>query len=125
MGTRTVLRGAGAFLVLLAAAGCQMPFWPGPVEVRVRNASEVEFGSVVMGFPHETLTYGPMPAGGASAWSAVEEAYRYAAFAVTVDGETLRLQPIDWVGEEPLDGGRYTFELDVDEGNLVFRLIEE
>jgi hypothetical protein len=43
----------------------------------------------------------------------VSSAYRSATTQVVLDGDTLRLQVIDYVGEEPLDAGRYTYVLSV------------
>ena len=41
-------------------------------------------------------------------------AYSYGYLDVLVDGVRRTLQPIDYVGEEPLDGGEYTFVITIE-----------
>jgi hypothetical protein len=43
----------------------------------------------------------------------VSAAYRSVTTQVVLDGDTLRLQVIDYVGEDPLAAGRYTYVLTV------------
>jgi hypothetical protein len=97
------------------------------VEVRVRNASTIDFSSVVIGFPDQTEAYGAVAARTATDYRTVERAFRYAGVQVTLDGTSLALIPIDYVGEEELDGGSYTYELNVtdDLGSLTFRLVRD
>ena len=47
----------------------------------------------------------------------MERAYDYATAQVVTGVDTARLQVIDFVGETPLDGGRYTYVLAFFEGN--------
>lgn len=90
------------------------------VRVRVRNASSTDFESVRMTLPengeHEL---GPVPAAGRSAFVAARRAYRYAGFRVRAGVRDLLLQPIDYVGEQPLAPGDYDYVLDVDNGRLT------
>ena len=97
------------------------------VEIRVRNASTIDFSSVVIGFPDQTEAYGAVAAQTATDYRAVERAFRYAGVQVTLDGTSLALIPIDYVGEEELDGGSYTYELNVTEdlGSLTLRLVHD
>jgi hypothetical protein len=97
------------------------------VEIRVRNASTVDFTNVVVGFPDETETYGAIAANASSEYRTVERAYRYAGVQVTLNGASLALIPIDYVGEEELEGGSYTYEVNLTEnqGSLTLRLIRD
>jgi len=101
-----------ALLALVAlCAGCNVLSPDGDVEIRIRNASATAFDQVVVNFPDETVEYGAVVAQGSSEYHTVERAYRYARISVTVNGATAVLQPIDYVGEKLLDGGRYTYAL--------------
>lgn len=59
------------------------------------------------------VRYGPLAPGESSGYQDVPgDLYQYAAIQADVaDGTTLRLTPIDFVGETPLGPGRYTFVL--------------
>ena len=48
--------------------------------------------------------------------------YRYADFSVKAGGQELSLQPIDYMGEQELSAGRYTYSLGVDNGRLTVQL---
>lgn len=88
----------------------------GLVSMRVENTSGVDFDRVVVGFPEDEVDYGAVAAGGVSGYREVERAYPYAMVEVVIDDETLRMQPIDYVGEELLEPGRYTYVLDLRDG---------
>jgi hypothetical protein len=81
------------------------------VAVRIENATDKVFESVVIGFPSQREDYGSIPAGEASVYRSVARAYRYAYAEIKIDGETLVLRPIDYVGESLLRPGRYTYRI--------------
>jgi hypothetical protein len=106
------------FVLALSAAACASVDDDGdPVRVRVANASDRTFASVRVLFPDEIVDYGSLAPGQESAYRTVGTAYSYAGFEVEVGGDTLRMQPIDYVGETPLAAGAYTYVLDLDEGD--------
>jgi hypothetical protein len=112
----------GLLLTLLGLpmAGCdEILVDVGPVEVRVHNASAGIMEDVIIHFPEESAEYGTLAPGEASGYRTVELAYRIASVALTIDGEARGLQVIDYVGEEPLAGGRYTYRLGLFEGRSV------
>lgn len=131
-----------ALFLLLAPAGCSDSD-PGPVHVRLRNASPVVMEDVVVGFPEDVgrggdpvepgiaesgdVDYGTVQPGETTPYRAIARAYRFAPVTLTVDGRVHRLQPDDYVGEALLDGGgRYTYELDFDGGTLLgIRLVRD
>lgn len=120
------------FVLIVLVAGCPAPSEPesggsepdvaGEVRIRIANESNVAFERVFVAFPGETREYGAIPAGSASAYHVVRQAYRYAYIEVHAAGDTLVLQPIDYVGESLLAGGSYTYALDVEPGSryLIF-----
>lgn len=111
----------------VATAACSSPFEPsGDVHIRVANESSFAFGRVEVGFPESSVDYGSVKAHSVSTYSRVESAYRYAYIEVQIGGEELRIQPIDYVGETPLEPGRYTYALNVTiEGYLTLTLRED
>lgn len=117
-----------AVLLFVLVSACESAFDDeGPVEIRVRNASTIDFASVVIGFPDQSESYGAVPARSATEYRAIDRAYRYAAVQVALADTSLALIPIDYVGEVELDGGEYTYELNVTEGerSLTFRLVRD
>ena len=111
---RVPLHAACALGILLGAhAGCGNFFTPGGVEVRVENASDVRYGEATLYTLDGPRTYSDLAPGARSPYVSVSAAYRSATTQVVLDGDTLRLQVIDYVGEEPLDAGRYTYVLSV------------
>ena len=95
------------------------------VRLRVENASAVDFSSVVLGLPSETVSYGAVGAGRASDYRDVGAAYRYSAATVEAGGETYQVVPFDYVGETPLAPGRYTYVLGLDGRALTLTLAED
>jgi hypothetical protein len=93
------------------------------VEIRIKNGSNVDFDRVLVHFPDQReVDYGPVPKGGVTAFQATSRAYRYAGFSVKAGGQELSLQPIDYMGEQELSAGRYTYSLGVDNGHLTVQL---
>jgi hypothetical protein len=93
------------------------------INIRIKNASTLVFDEVIVGdgdHMYEALdpdTY--------SEYQEYETAYAYAYIQITSGEEVYVLQPIDFVGEEVLPIGLYTYELNVDaEGavTLVFSI---
>lgn len=117
------------FLVLLLLAlalACETIVSTVPVEVRVENASGQLMEDVLVGFPDEEVDYGDVGPGEATGYRTVGRAYRYAYVRTEVSGDTMALQPIDYVGESLLSGGRYTYRLDLFEGrSLTLELVRE
>lgn len=103
-------------------AGCDAPFglFEGDVEIRIANNSSFTFDRVDVVFPEDEVSYGGIPANGMSDYRKVSVAYRYAYIEVEINGHERVLQPIDYVGENTLDGGRYTYALNLTvEGQLT------
>lgn len=102
-----------AAALIVGAPGCSTIFGSGDVLVRLENASPVAFDRATLYTsegPQTTLDVGP---GQATPYVTVTTAFRIATTEVEIDTDTLRLQVIDFVGEEPLSAGRYTYVISV------------
>jgi hypothetical protein len=89
------------------------------MEVRVRNGSSVAFDGGALYVHRDSITFTALAPGQATPFQEVEKAYRIASTWVVTGSDTARLQVIDFVGEEPLSPGRYTYVLSFFEGNLT------
>ncbi len=110
--SRTIVAAVAATL-LAGAPGCGSIFGSSEVLVRLENASPVAFDRATLYTsegPRTTLDVGP---GQATPYVTVTTAYRIATVEVEIATDTLRLQVIDFVGEEPLTTGRYSYVMSV------------
>lgn len=87
------------------------------VNIRLRNTSEIVFDEVVVGDGPQI--YENLAPDSFSEYKEYETAYRYAYIQITSGEETFVLQPIDFVGEEELPIGLYTYELSLTEEGEV------
>ncbi|MCA9757136.1 MAG: hypothetical protein KDA27_15130 [Candidatus Eisenbacteria bacterium] len=110
-----VIRRVLLLTLLVALAGCS---GDDDIYLRVRNASSADYSSVRVRFPSVEVNYGTVEAGGTSGYRKLATAYRYGYVEVESVGDTYRLTPVDYVGEEPLEAGHYTFSLDLYESGL-------
>ena len=79
------------------------------VMFRIANRSEFELQNVIVKFPSQTEEYGNIPPMGITNYRQISKAYRYAYVHALIDGNEAVLQPEDYVGEELLKPGRYTY----------------
>lgn len=103
----------------LVSCGAFDPDTSSAVLVRVENTSATDFSSVSVSFPGAAAEFGYVHSGEMSEYQEVETAYRYGAFAVEIEDMVLRTLPIDYVGEKPLEHGRYTFSLNRESARLI------
>ena len=102
-----------ALLLAATGFGCGVIDPAGPVEVRLQNASSFTFDEAALYTSEGEFTYTDVGPGEATPYVEVETAYRIATTQVVIDVDTFRLQVIDFVGEEPLDGGQYSYVISV------------
>ena len=96
------------------------------IQVRVKNASDRDFDQVRVIFPQDQIVdYGPVPRSKVSDYRRATLAYRYAAVRVTVGERELSIRPIDYLGEEPLSPGRYTYALGIEDERLTLDVERE
>jgi hypothetical protein len=112
-------------LASLVLIGCSLssPFDDDePAIVRVKNTSAVAYDDVKVGFPSGMVEYGRLEPGEATAYRDAGTVYRYAYVSIESEGRSWVLQPIDYVGETPLEGGRWTYELMLDAARNAFTI---
>ena len=101
------------------------------INIRLRNSSTVAFTDIIVNTSSgDNTVFENLESDQVSAYQSFEIAYRYAFIELTANEQTLTIQPIDYVGETPLKGGLYTYELDIVSledryGGLVLKLIED
>ncbi len=79
------------------------------VSIRVANESEYDFENVIVNSSSGTKDFENIDSQDSSPYQVFESAYRYAFVELLIDGETYTMQPIDYVGETPLEDGFYTY----------------
>lgn len=99
----------------------------GSIEIRVANRSDRDFDRVVVTFDPGRVDYGAVAKGATSEYRRIQQAYRYALVEVTASGQTFRFHPIDFVGETPLEPGRYTYALSIEpsDNTITIDLVED
>jgi hypothetical protein len=80
------------------------------------NSSDYDFCNVVINLS-EGRNHGEIKSGENTCYREYDKAYRYAYVSLTIDGEDLVVQPIDYVGETPLGIGYFTYHLEIEEIN--------
>jgi hypothetical protein len=91
-------------------------------ELRVENVGihaitglSVVFPGHPSGAAATQIAFGDIAAGSVSAYKTVPGGvYGYSAYHYTVDGKTIDQPVLDWVGERPMDGYRFTYHLTLD-----------
>ena len=105
---------------LLSLSGCKNddPELVG-VLIRIENVSSKTFSSVYVDTGGSENTYLNILPGGTSKFLSYETAYRYGYIKVIASGKEYVVQPFDYVGETPLEDGRYTYVLGIESENLT------
>jgi hypothetical protein len=100
--------------LLLGLAACQKEKAPATgVSIRVRNDSAYAFTSLAVNTSGGENSYGALGPGQSSDYAPFARAYSYAAVKATLNGAEVSFLPYDYVGETPLQPGRYTYVVDV------------
>ena len=98
-----------ALSLLLLLSSCGILGLDEDVEVRVRNGSSLTLDEATVFLFGGPLTVTDFQPGAVSDYRTVDKAYDYASALVVVGADSASIQVIDYVGEEPVDGGRYTY----------------
>lgn len=87
------------------------------VNIRIKNESNVTYDQVQVG--SEEMLHEKIGPDKYSGYLQYETAYKYAYVNIKVGEENYVLQPIDFVGETPLENGFYTYGLNITEAGDV------
>ncbi|HEY0742589.1 MAG TPA: hypothetical protein VGD40_14035 [Chryseosolibacter sp.] len=94
------------------------------MNIRITNTSNYDFDSLFVNTGGEQHGYGTIAAGQNSDYHQFVKAYRYAYLEVVVNGEKHIYQPIDYVGEELLNSGNYSFQISVNMAANTYKRVE-
>ncbi|MBM1108004.1 hypothetical protein JQC67_17770 [Aurantibacter crassamenti] len=89
----------------------------GDVNIRIKNQSNLNFVKVEVSGTEES--YENVASGDYSEYLEFETAYKYASIVIEADSTNYSYQPIDFVGEDSLSFGFYTYELNITEEGEV------
>lgn len=88
------------------------------VEVRIRNASDLDFDSVELGAGEDALTFGTVRSGAQTGFQKTASIYRNPYVKIVIAGKPHVYQPVDQVGETPLTSGRHSLVIDLVGGDI-------
>jgi hypothetical protein len=106
-----VLLAVGGILALLFALS-DKPSDAEVSQVRIRNQTGVPLGQVEV----NGIDYGDVAAGGVTGYRDMKSAYGYPKIQLLMNRQRVRLQPDDYVGEQPLGPGHFTYVLVKEQG---------
>ena len=126
---RVIAVATAAVCAAVLMSSCDARGLTGSVEVRVENQSSLTMSAVEFYAGDSLATFSILEPGQSTPYVESAGAYGYTTVQVVVEGDTLRQQVIDYVGETPLGAGRYTYVLSVDgpagNRNLIQTLRED
>ena len=105
------------FTLIVICFGCSSPENFDEIQIRISNVSGFNYENIVVNASGENISFGNLNASTKSEYKTFILAYRYAYVEFQIDGETYTIQPIDYVGEEPLKKGKYSYEINVNPNN--------
>ncbi len=121
--------------VALLLSACQgLPGGRGPAlqQLRITNSGHENIKSLVVLFPGKTadaqavqVEFGNVPAGTTTEYREVPSGvYGYAAYRYSLGGRELMQPVVDWVGETPMQGQKFTYQIALDSTQVEGRQIE-
>jgi len=120
------------FLTLCTFLSCSIPKDENllGVSIRLTNVSQYDFKNITVDTSTGITPFEDIDAGESTDYQVFELAYRYAFIELEIDGETFTIQPIDYVGETPLENRLYTYQINANDspdqyGRLTLTLIED
>lgn len=98
-------------LVLMLNCTTDTPGDTETINIRILNNSTFDFKDIQVDTSTGLVAFGNLNSGEMSTYQSFRLAYRYAFVELLIDGELYTLQPIDYVGEIPLENGNYTYAI--------------
>ena len=96
----------------------------GDIRIRIWNSTNWEMQDVFVDTSGGENDFGNISSNKRSDYKRFTSAYRYAFVSFKIDGKAYLIQPTDYVGEEPLSAGRYTYKIGIDKLNSVYATLE-
>lgn len=87
------------------------------VQLRIYNSSSNLFDTVVVNSPGGKKIYYNVTANSSSSYKTFDFHYKYAYIEVHFNNQLLKIQPIDYVGEEKLKARHYSYKIGIVAGN--------
>lgn len=93
------------------------------VNIRLSNVSSFDFENTT----YNRINFGDIKSGEKTEYKMFESAYGYGSVSITINGIDYGWIPIDFVGEDNLESGNYTFEYSFDSSTetLADKLIRD
>lgn len=85
--------------------------------IRIKNNSKYDFCNVIIDPSGKLTNYGIVKSGENSCYNYFDSAFQYAYVKLYIGDNEFILQPIDYVGEQPLGVGKFTYSIDVSDFN--------
>ncbi|TWI85201.1 hypothetical protein IQ13_0358 [Lacibacter cauensis] len=98
---------------------------PENTQLRIFNNSNIIFDSVLVNSPGGKHQYHQIAPGSSSDYKKYRFIYNYAYLEVYFNNQMLKLQPIDYVGEEKLRSGNYSYRITVNAGSLSLQCVKD
>lgn len=100
------------------------------LRIRLANASKFNFQNITVNTTTGNVNFENVNSGQKTKYKGFSFAYSYAFVELQIEGKTYTLQPIDYVGETPLEKGSYTYEITANDsqnqyGKLNLKLIKD
>jgi len=90
-------------------------------QLRISNVGDTNIQDLIIVFPGITtavtrINFGSVDSGQMTEYQMIPGGvYRYAAYEYTLGDETVYQAVVDWVGEKPLPGTQFTYQIELDE----------
>ncbi len=119
--------GAVLFMgLLLLVIGCNSQQDPALQQLRITNSGREDIKNLAVLFPGNTanseavhVEFGDVPAGTTTGYREVPSGvYAYAAYRYTLAGREVTQPVVDWVGEKPMQGQKFTYRISLDSSQV-------
>lgn len=90
------------------------------VNIRLSNVSPYTYQDIRVSSTGDPVSYGDLETGEFTDYKIFEKAYRYGFVELQINGSTFTIQPIDYVGETPLENGWYTYQINANDSDDRF-----
>jgi hypothetical protein len=108
----------------LSLSGACTEVTPDVPRLRITNAGAATVTKLTVLFPMDQIEYGDIAPGATTAYRPVPNGvYRYAAYRLEVNGQTVTQPVLDWVGEEPIDGAAFTYTIALDSSRPRLQIV--